>query len=86
MPSHPEHELDPRLLDLHLGLLSEQQRLDLLAIVEADADLRAQHEALTVMFDALDVSRCDVGRRRILARFRIGERPRGLRPAAPHEF
>lgn len=57
MPSYPEHEFDSRLLDLHLGLLSDEERADVLKRVAADAETASQHEALTAMFDALGAAR-----------------------------
>lgn len=53
----PGGDLDARLLDLHLGSLSDTDSKALLASITADARLSAQHEALTDVFRALDTLR-----------------------------
>ena len=50
-------EFDPKLLDLHLGLLSERERADLGQRINSDPILKSQNEALTIMFEALQGER-----------------------------
>lgn len=57
MNSTPENEFDPRLLDLHLGRLSERERAELEQRIKSDPALASENEALVVMFDALGHSR-----------------------------
>ena len=54
MSSSPDSEFDPRLLDLHLGRLSERQRAEIEARIKRDPVLASQNEALAAMFQALD--------------------------------
>jgi len=53
MSCSPDSEFDSQLLDLHLGRLSEDERAVLEQRIQSDPGLRAQQEALTVMFQAL---------------------------------
>lgn len=57
MSSSPESEFDSKLLDLHLGHLSEQERAALEERIQSDPVLAAQHEALGTMFAALNAVR-----------------------------
>ncbi len=57
MSSSLESEFDPQLLELHLGRLSERERTALEQRIQNDSGLRAQHEALTTMFQALRSAR-----------------------------
>ena len=59
MTQSPENEFDPRLLDLHLGALSEAEAAELKGRIASDAGLASQNEALAAMFDALHASRAD---------------------------
>jgi hypothetical protein len=53
MSSSPDNGFDPKLLDLHLGRLSEQERATLEQRIAEDSTLAAQNEALETMFRAL---------------------------------
>jgi hypothetical protein len=53
MSSSGENEFDSRLLDLHLGRLTDDERTALEQRIARDPTLAAQNEALTVMFRAL---------------------------------
>ena len=48
------NEFDPRLLDLHLGQLADEQRDEVLALLGSNAELAEQHAILTSVFAALD--------------------------------
>ena len=61
MSSSPESEFDPRLLDLHLGRLSEPERVALEQRIVSDPALAAQNEALETMFRALGAVRTQIG-------------------------
>jgi hypothetical protein len=54
MTSSPDSEFDSRLLDLHLGRLSAHERTALEQRIQSDPALRAQSEALAIMFEALN--------------------------------
>ena len=60
MTQNPDIEFDPKLLDLHLGQLSEAEAAELRQRIAADQTLASQHEALQAMFDALRASRADL--------------------------
>ena len=81
-----EHTFDTRLLDLHLGHLSEAEQAELRGRLAAEPELAAQHRALTTMFDALRAlpaprMPADLPAR-VLARVRAaGPSPRVVRPA-----
>ncbi|MBU0616876.1 MAG: hypothetical protein KKI02_04095, partial [Planctomycetes bacterium] len=53
MSSSPDSEFDARLLDLHLGRLSERERAEIKARIKSDSVLASQNEALATMFQAL---------------------------------
>lgn len=53
MSESPEREFDPRLLDLHLGNLSQAEQQVLRQALATDPVLTAQHTALTQVFQAL---------------------------------
>jgi hypothetical protein len=57
MSSSADSEFDPKLLDLHLGRLSEDERSALEERIGHDAALASQHEALATMFRALHSAR-----------------------------
>ncbi|MBN2446106.1 MAG: DUF1559 domain-containing protein [Phycisphaerae bacterium] len=65
----PEARFDPKLLDLHLGELSDGEAGELRARLEADPQLAEQHAILTSVFAALESVRgaeaapADLGRR-----------------------
>jgi hypothetical protein len=52
-----DSEFEPRLLDLHLGQLPEQERAALEERIKSDAGLASQNEALATMFEALNSMR-----------------------------
>ena len=57
MPASADSEFDPRLLDLHLGQLSSEERAALEQRIQGDPDLTMQNEALAAMFRALNSDR-----------------------------
>lgn len=59
MSSSVDSEFDPKLLDLHLGRLSEDERSALEERIAGDAGLASQHEALAAMFRALQGVRAE---------------------------
>lgn len=86
MSETPTSEFDPRLLDLHLGHLSEAEQAELRGRIDADPRLKAEHEALQSVFSALGLLRdqpmpADLPAR-TMARVRAaGRPPRVVRPA-----
>jgi len=54
-----DSEFDPKLLDLHLGQLSEQERAAFEERIKSDAGLASQNEALATMFQALNSMRAE---------------------------
>ncbi len=83
----PEN-FDARLLDLHLGHLSEAEQSRLRQCISEDPALRAQDEALTTVFRALAAAAADRMPEdlaaRTVARVRaVGAPPRVIRPAHP---
>lgn len=52
-PSNDNSNIEPDLLDLHLGHLSDAQRADLLQRIAADPALASQQEAYSAIFHAL---------------------------------
>ena len=52
--SVPDYEFDPRLLDLHLGRLSPEERAEVERLIQIDPNLASQNEALSVMFASLN--------------------------------
>ncbi len=51
--NEPDDALRRALIDLHLGRLEPDMRAELLARLDADPDLRREHETLTELFAAL---------------------------------
>ena len=56
MSSKSEREFDPRLLDLHLGRLSDDERAELEQRLKREPELAEQNEALATMFTALNAT------------------------------
>lgn len=55
-----ENEYNPKILDLHLGRLTPEERRELEMRIQANPALAAEHEALTALFNALNSVRDDV--------------------------
>lgn len=56
MPPTPDHEFDARLLDLHLGHLSQAEQSALRREIDADPRLARQNDALRTVFTALQAA------------------------------
>lgn len=56
MSDMPGHEFDPRLLDLHLGHLSQAEQAELRGRLAEDPALAAQNDALAAVFHVLRAS------------------------------
>jgi hypothetical protein len=88
MSATPDSGFDPRLLDLHLGRLSERERSEIEQRIRGNSVLASQNEALVAMFQALRRVRDEEPRlpqgltARITARVAAaGRPPRVARPA-----
>lgn len=86
MKEASDKPFDPRMLDLHLGHLSQAERAELLAGLAEDARLADQHQRLSAVFAALQsvpeqMAPADLAAR-TMARVRAaGTPPRVVRPA-----